>query len=157
MKLWRINLKPGSQKPGLDVTEFCVERKVVGIGWKVDPAPTSKADYLKRGKERYGGKGKRSWSAAANALLNRMSTGDLIWTRNRKAVYYLGKIDGDWRPDNGPEHTEADIVNLRPCVWVRVGTMDNVPGAVINAFRPAATIQRVSDPHALEYSRFLFT
>src|SRR5205823_3419243 len=90
------------------------------------------------------------------ALLNRIAEGDLIWTRNRKAVYYLGQIAGDWRPDNDPEHTEADIVNLRPCVWVRVGTMDNVPGAVINAFRPAATIQHVSDPHALEYSRFLF-
>src|ERR1700676_918943 len=107
MKLWRINLKPGSHKPGLDVTEFCVERKVVGIGWVVDPAPISKEDYWKRGKERYSGKGKRSWSSAANALLNRMAPGDLIWTRNRKAVYYLGKIpidDGDWRPAMSPEH-----------------------------------------------------
>jgi hypothetical protein len=156
MKLWRINLKPGLSKPGLDVTEFCVEREIMGIGWKVDPTPVSKADYLKRGKECYGGKGKRSWSAAANALLNRMSIGDLIWTRNRKAVYYLGQITGDWRADDSPEHTEADLVNLRSCIWVRVGTMDNVPGAVINAFRPASTIQRVSDPHALEYSRFLF-
>ena len=156
MKLWRINLKPGSQKPGLDVTAFCVERKVVGIGWKLDPAPTSKEDYLKRGNDRYSAKGKRGWSVATNALLNRMADGDLVWTRDRHASYYLGKIDGEWRPDNSPEHVEADIVNLRSCKWIRVGTMDQVPGAVINAFGPAATIQHVSDPHSLEYSRFLF-
>jgi hypothetical protein len=137
------------------VTEFCVERKVAGFGWKVDPAPISKEDYLKRGKELYSGKGK-GWSVAANALLNRMSPGDLIWTRNRQAVYYLGKVNGEWRPDMSLEHVEANIVNLRPCVWVRVGTMDNVPGAVINAFRPAATLQNVRDPSALLYSRFLF-
>lgn len=156
MKLWRINLKPGSQRPGQDVTEFCVERQIVGIGWKVETVPTSKVDYLHQGKLSYGGTGKRSWSAATNTFLNRMSIGDLIWTRNRNAVYYLGKIDSDWRYDNRPEQVEAGILNLRSCLWVRVGTMDNVPGAVINAFRPAATVQRVSDFHSLEYSKFLY-
>jgi hypothetical protein len=71
-----------------------------------------------------------------------------VWTRNRKAVYYLGRIDGDWLPEMTPEYVEADIVNVRPCIWTRVGTMDNVSGAVINAFRPAATLQNVSDASA---------
>lgn len=153
--LWRINLKPGSNDPTQDVTEFCVKHGIVGIGWPVDPAPTSVPDYQRRAKEHYKGKGRKSWSRATNAF-SAMKSGDLIWTRNRKAVYYLGKITGDWKTNYGREFAAAEVVNVRPCDWKRVGTMDNVPGVVINAFRPAATVQRVRDSGALAYSQRLY-
>ena len=152
-QLWRINLKPDSQQ-GVDATGFCIDRGIVGIGWGLDPAPTTKEDYWQRGRALY--KKGRSWSAAANAVLHRMRVGDLIWTRNRQGVYFLGKIAGDWRHEVGPDYLAADIANVRPCTWAKVGAMDNVPGSVINAFRPASTVQRVSDPSAELYSQLLF-
>lgn len=155
MRLWRINLKPGSEQ-GVDAAEFCISREIVGIGWRADNQPTTKEDYWKRAKELYLPKYKRGWAAAAKALLYRMAEGDLIWTRNRTGVYFLGRIDGEWRHDVSDDHAKADIVNLRKCRWSRVGTMDNVPGAVINAFRPSATVQCVSDASAALYSEFLF-
>ena len=62
--LWRINLKPGSEQ-GVDAAAFCIERGVVGIGWRVDPAPSDRHDYWARARQRYHAAGKRSWAAAA--------------------------------------------------------------------------------------------
>jgi len=153
VQLWRINLKPASQK-GVDAATFCIDRGIVGIGWALDPAPTTKDDYWQRGRALY--KKGRSWSAAANALLHRMKVGDLIWTRNRQGVYFLGRITDDWRHEVGPDFLAADIANVRPCIWAKVGAMDNVPGSVINSFRPASTVQLVTDSSAALYSQLLF-
>lgn len=153
VQLWRINLKPDSQQ-GVDAAGFCIGRSIVGIGWAIDPPPTTKDDYWQRGRTHY--KKGRSWSAAANAVLHRMRDNYLIWTRNRQGVYFLGKIVGDWRHEVGPDFLAADIANVRPCTWAKVGAMDNVPGSVINAFRPASTVQLVSDPSAALYSQLLF-
>lgn len=153
MQLWRINLKPDSQQ-GIDAAEFCISGKIVGIGWAVDPSPSTKEEYWRLGEKAY--KTGRSWSAAANAVLYRMKVGDLIWTRNRQGVYFLGRIESDWRHENAPTFVAADIANVRSCSWVKVGAMDNVPGAVINGFRPAATVQLVTDASAALYSQLLF-
>jgi hypothetical protein len=153
VQLWRINLKPDSQQ-GVDAATFCIDRGIVGIGWALDPAPVTKDDYWNRGRATFG-QG-RSWSAAANVVLHRMRVGDLIWTRNRQGIYFLGKIADDWRHEVGPDFKAADIANVRSCTWAKVGAMDNVPGAVINAFRPASTVQLVSDPSATVYSQLLF-
>jgi hypothetical protein len=146
-------MKTAAWHKGMDVTEFCVKRGLVGIGWGLDPASATREEYWRRGRATWGRKG---WSAAANALLFRMNDGDFVWARNRQFTYYLGKIDGPWRPENGPEFVEYNLGNVRPCVWTRIGTEDRVPGAVINAFRPRSTIQQVTDPEALILSQFIF-
>lgn len=153
MRLWRINLKPKSQQ-GISTSEFCFSNHIVGIGWQVDPVPKTKEEYFQYGKQKY--KVGRGWSAAANAFLNRMKEGDLIWSRNRQGNYYLGSIDSDWRYESGAAFTNADIPNVRSCKWVEVGLMDSVPGSVINGFRPAATVQRIKDKSAALYSQFLY-
>jgi hypothetical protein len=155
MQLWRINIKPDSEQ-GLDATEFCVDRGIVGIGWGIGTMPTTKDDYRKIASEAhkasYG-----SWLRATNAILDGLSVGDLIWTRNRSAVYYLGRISGEWEYRHGEEYSRADVANVRPCSWVKVGSMDHVPGSVINSFGPNATIQRVTDSSAALYSSLLFS
>jgi len=154
-QLWRTNIKPDSDK-GLDATEFCVERGIVGVGWGIATMPISKEDYRKVASEAHKA-WYSSWVRATNALLDGLQVGDLIWTRNRSAVYYLGRIKGEWEFRQGEEYTTADIANVRPCKWVKVGSMDYVPGSVINSFGPSATIQRVNDSSAALYSSLLLS
>lgn len=153
MQLWRINLKPQSQQ-GIDAAEFCTSRGIVGIGWAIDFHPASKEEYLQRASQLHGTG--RGWKAASNAILFRMRRGDLIWTRNRSGVYFLGRVDDDWRYESQAEFVAADITNIRSCTWTLAGPMDSVPGSVINGFRPRATVQLVVDENAITYSQFLF-
>ncbi len=152
-QLWRSNMKTAGWNKGLDVTEFCVKQGIIGIGWGLDPAPTTREEYWKRGRETWGGRG---WSAAVNALLFRMNDGDFVWVRNRQFTYYLGKISGSWRPENRADHLEYDVRNVRPCVWTRIGTEGHVPGAVTNSFRARSTIQQVNDRDSMTLSEFIF-
>lgn len=155
MQLWRINIKPDSEQ-GLDATEFCVERSIVGIGWGIGTLPETKDEYRRIAAEAHKA-GYKSWLRATNAILDGLCIGDLIWTRNRSAVYYLGRISGEWEYRHGEDYGRADVANVRPCTWVKVGSMDHVPGSVINSFGPNATIQRVTDSSAGLYSSMLFS
>lgn len=114
MKLWRINLKPNSTGGIDDATGFCVERDVVGVGWPVQTNPATKEEYFALARQRYGGKGKRGWSAAVRAVLHRMAPGDLVWTRDRRSVYYLGKIAGEWQPVRDEEFVRAGLARRLP-------------------------------------------
>lgn len=154
MQLWRMNLKPESVQ-GVDAAAFCINQGVLGIGWRLDAPPASREDYWSRGEATFAKFG-RSWSASANAVLYRMQTGDLVWTRDCRGTYFLGRISGDWEYRATQEYQDADIINVRPCEWRKVGTMDYVPGAVINGFRAQATVQAVYDVSATLYSQFLF-
>lgn len=154
MQLWRINIKPDSQS-GLDAPEFCVERQIVGVGWGINSIPATKDEYRKLAAAIHS-QYLTSWRRATNAVLDGIVVGDLIWTRNRSAVYYLGRIRGEWEYRQGEEYRLADIANVRSCEWIKVGSMDNVPGSVINSFGPSATVQRVADPSAALYSSLLF-
>ncbi|MDG1873423.1 MAG: hypothetical protein P8J27_05905 [Mariniblastus sp.] len=153
-KLWRCNLKTSSSK-NIDPAKFCIENGIVGIGWKLDQAPTSKEDYWEQARIAYKAFG-RSWSAAANVLLYRMQVDDLVWSRNSKAQYFLGRIVSDWEYSDSQKHLDADVINFRKCHWVKVGTVDNVPGSVVNSFIPSATVQAVNDATAKNYSKILF-
>jgi hypothetical protein len=150
MNLWRIQLKPAALKD-IDVTKFCVDKKIVGTGWPVEIAPSSSEDYLMQAKKQYG-KG----SKGVSAFVNRFQVGDFVWVRNRTPCYFLGKITGEWEYRGADEHRQADIVNVRRCEWVEAGPMDNVPGAVINNFRVRKTVLRVKDDNALVYSQYFF-
>lgn len=161
MQLWRIHIKPDAQK-GIDPVDFCLQRNIAAIGWAVSRSPTSKDDYRSLVEAEYPAhfseswpNWRRSWCPAANAILDHINNGDLIWTRNQQAKYFLGKIDGDWQYNGSTEHTDADVINIRPCQWIEVGLMDNVPGSVINSLNRRAAVQRVVDTNALLYSQYL--
>jgi hypothetical protein len=158
MHLWRINLKPGRCEAGIDAAEFCIERRILGVGYRVDRVPSDINEYLALGLQKYATDKKRKakWSATTKAVGCKIGDKDLIWTRNRQGHYYLGKVRGGWEYRDGVDYARADIFNVRGCDWVSVGALDNVPGAVISSFIPARTVQRVKDASALLYSRYLF-
>tara|TARA_B100000315_G_scaffold239549_1_gene258438 strand:- start:2020 stop:2916 length:897 start_codon:yes stop_codon:yes gene_type:complete len=153
--IWRLNIKTAS-KAGVDPRRFCLDKGVLGVGWRVDEHETLDWDsYYQLANARYYPEDK-GWWPAVNAVYNRMSVNDLCWTRDRDGQYYLGRIASEWRYDGSPDHVEADIINARDCEWFRVGTVDSVPGKVVNSFIPARTVQTVADDSVAYYSQLLF-
>lgn len=152
MNLWRINLKPEAQK-GIDPAHFCIDRGIVGIGWAVPGQVANKEQYWIEAAKHFSGKG---WKSATTAMLNRMEVGDLVWTRDRTQTYFLGRIRSDWRYEGAQEYRQADITNVRDCDWVQVGAIDEVPGKVLNSFRPSATLQTVAGPTVAVFSSLVF-
>ena len=152
--VWRVNIKTASQK-GVNPREFCLKNNIVGIGWQIPQVGNiSWDDYINQAKEKYKSNG-RSFTAAIGALKHRMKVGDLCWTRNTNGDYYLGRITSDWRYDASPSNRAADVVNIRSCDWKKLGTVDVVPGKVVNSYISRSTVQRVTGMGVLRYSQYI--
>ena len=156
MNVWRITIKTDAVE-GVDPRRFCLERNILGVGWPVDgPQSLDWDTYHALGTATYYDDGDKGWWPAVNAIRNRMTEGDLCWTRDWEGNYYLGRVAGAWEYRATPEHTAADVVNVRRCRWMRAGTVDSVPGKVVNSFRASRTVQAVHDETVLFYSKLLF-
>ena len=152
--VWRLNIKTASQK-GVNPREFCLKNNILGIGWQISQSGNISWDeYITEAKEKYKSNG-RSFTAAIGALKYRMNVGDLCWTRNKNGNYYLGRITSDWRYDSSPHNRAADVVNIRSCEWKKLGTVDVVPGKVVNSYIFRSTVQRVTGVGVLRYSQYL--
>jgi hypothetical protein len=152
--VWRLNIKTAA-KIGVDPRRFCLDKNILGVGWQVNQSGSVDWEgYIAEARVKYKSRG-RSFSVAINALKNRMKIGDLCWTRDHDGTYYLGKITSGWRYENSKENSDADVVNVRNCEWHRVGTVDVVPGKVINSYISGSTVQKVSGENIRRYSQFL--
>ena len=152
--LWRININPDS-RPGIDPRKFCIDEKILGVGWRVDhEGPVDWETYNRLAKTKY--QNDNGWTKALNAIKERMKQDDLCWTRDLHGLYYLGRVVGEWMYCCDEKHSEADVVNYRNCSWEMPGLVDSVPGKVVNSFIPNSTIQAVHDDSALRYSQFLY-
>lgn len=163
--LWRINIKPSS-KDGVNPRRFCLEKNILGVGWAIGESDNMTWEeyedkaleiYYYEDKINFKKKhGSRSWKSAINIIKYNMKIGDLCWTRDQNGVYYLGRIIGEWEYKGTKEYIDADIVNIRKCVWIKIGLIDEVPGKVINSFAARSTVQKVWDNTAVEYSKLLY-
>lgn len=149
MTIWRVHLRPDANN--VNPVDVCLQQQVVGIGWRVPTRPANRDEYWLLGEKEYGDIG---WSKAANAIGWRMAVGDLVWVRDFYGAYYLGRVSGEWEYRDNPENIQADIINVRPCKLLRVGT--NVAGKIVNCFRPAATVQQIHDETSELFSTFIF-
>ncbi len=154
MNVWRINLKTAGEDPRI----FCLNSHIVGVGWQVDNHNSSLdwIEYKKLGEKQYKDKGSKGWWPALNGIKNRIQINDLVWTRDKQGVYYLGKITSEWRYELGNNFKKADVVNVRSCQWIKVGTVQFVPGKVVNSFIPRRTLQKIADETIRLYSKYLF-
>ena len=147
MNIWRINIKTDAI-PGVNPHTFCIQNQILGVGWPVNQdSPLDKDAYYNLGVVRYYNQGDKGWWPAINAVLYRMQSNDLCWTRDRDGNYYIGRIDGEWEYRSEPNYIEADVVNIRPCKWFEIGGVDSVPGKVLNSFRAGRTVQAMDDKH----------
>lgn len=157
MNVWRINLKPGSAS-GIDPRKLCLTNGIVGVGWQIDytKEPIDWETYEKEATKIYYDKGDKSWRPAINAIHNRMKLDDLIWTRDWQGVYYVGRITSDWYYDTSRDCEQADMINVRKCDWQKVGTIEAVPGKIVNSFIPARTVQRVTGDTIEIFSKYIY-
>ncbi|MXW07832.1 MAG: hypothetical protein F4Z87_06880 [Gammaproteobacteria bacterium] len=156
MTIWRLTINT-SAKDGVDPRKFCIENNILGFGWPVSHSKSMDWDtYERLGTETYYNDNDKGWWPAVNAIHNRMEIGDLCWTRDWEGRYYLGRVEGPWEYRADERHTNADIVNVRSCKWIYIGTDDSVPGKVINSFRASRTLQAVHDETAAFYSKLRF-
>ncbi|MDP3940205.1 MAG: hypothetical protein Q8R92_18980 [Deltaproteobacteria bacterium] len=154
-KLWRIHLRPSSET-GVDACLFCTRESVLGVGWAVGQGEQALDWQTYSSLAAIKHAGDRSWRLALTPLRTGLSIGDLCWSRDQKGIYYLGQVTGDWEYRSGEAYRRADIVNVRLCKWVEVGTVEEVPGKVLSSFVPRRILQPINDATALFYSEMVF-
>ena len=141
--LWKMNIKTDSIE-GIDPFTFCKTNKILGCGWRLTDEngekliPKDIEECEKLGREQYNTRG---FVVSIHAL-KEIDVDDLIWTRH-KGIYYICKVESKWRHDISDENYDADVLNIIDVEFLEVGTIENVPGKVINSFRARSTIQRI--------------
>jgi hypothetical protein len=146
--VWRLHIK---QEPHVLVDDrcgFCIQDRAAGIGWQTSPnEAVDWAEYCKR---------QGTVNDNVRRLHDVVRCDDLIWTRNAKARYWIGRILGEWEYRCGSGQVEANIHNVRPCEWHVVGDLVQVPGTVRNAFIRGKTLQAIRNPTIQRYSMDLY-
>ncbi|MCV7416583.1 GAF domain-containing protein [Mycolicibacterium litorale] len=62
--------------------------------------------------------------------------GALVWTRDPDGLFWLGRIDGPYRPDTTAAATAVDLVHIRPCRWLPEPFLEpEVPAVVLATYR----------------------
>lgn len=154
--LFRITIKPDS-KIG-KAFDFCQEKSIVGVGWKLWSTdgtlyvPKHIWDCEEAGRRCYP---KSRGFVTAIHCLGRMELDDLIWTRNN-GIYYLCRVTGSWEYHDEPEYLNKDLENVISVEFNEVGTVDEVPGKVVNSFRSGSSIQGIHSEIALNASKIIY-
>ncbi|MDA8375659.1 MAG: hypothetical protein M0Z50_01040 [Planctomycetia bacterium] len=154
MHLFRIHIRPYSGAADAKKTfQYCLDNGVLGVGWRLNEYQhiTDWTEYEDSASKIY------EKLDTCHYIKNRISTGDLIWTRDTEGQYYLARVLSGWeywQSQDGID-CDVDVANIFRCD-IRKVEIDSVPGKVIACFRPAKTIQEVLDPKTGEYSKHLW-
>ncbi len=157
MNVWRLTIKPDAEQ-GTDPRQFCIQKNILGFGGPVSTnGPVTWAEYEQKANEKYCiNKEWGGWRAAANAIYHEMKIGDLCWTRDTNGNYYMGRVEGPWEYCASEDHLSADIVSVRPCRWIEIGTVDAVPGKILNSFRAPRTLQAIYGDTVQNFSKLMY-
>jgi hypothetical protein len=153
MNVWRLHLKSAAAS-GQNPQEFCISNKIAGIGWPVNTKreKLNKTQFEKLCRSKYG-----KLPGSVNAMVNRMSIGDYIWTRKGNQEYFLGKIVSDWAYENADDFVTNDVVNYRKVEeWKSKGEIDKIPGKVVSAFRATSALQQIDSDAIRHISDFIW-
>lgn len=160
--VYRMHIKPASKKKESPF-EFCKNEKIIGIGWQLNEENVKelkKENIFKKYKElvvnQYNCKAiKRTVNCFEEILKNEDS---LVWTRDKNNEYYICRISSrNWEYNDDERHKSNDIVSFfREVEYVYVGTVEEVPGKIVNSFIPKATIQRVHDENILKITQMIY-
>ncbi len=154
--LWRTTVKTGSQDG--KAFEFCLQNNILGVGWCLRNTdgtpyiPPSIEECEKKGREQYDSC--RGFVVSIHAL-KEMAVDDLIWTRHN-GVYYLCRVLSTWKYNCDAAHIYEDVINYVDVEFHEIGTVEMVPGKVVNSFRASAALQRIKGDVPLKYSEHLY-
>lgn len=153
MNLFRIHIRPSGGSSDMDATfRYCLDHRLLGVGWRVPELVNT-----------------RDWDEYERAALpvhgpvrqpryiqRYVEKGDLVWTRDPRAHYYLARVTDRWEYWQDRAGREKDIANVFRCDLHKVDLV-RVPGTVVSSFGlRGQTIQRVDDHSALVYSQHLW-
>jgi hypothetical protein len=130
--------------------QFCLDGRFLGVGWGAGPEPVDWDGYQIVAEDWYG-----RVDPSVRAVHD-MDDGTLIWTRDPRGAYYLGRVTGGWRYLTGEPAERYDMRNVRPVEIVGCGVEAIVPGKVANSFIARRALQRINDEAARRYSASLF-
>ena len=154
MYLFRIHVRPSGGKADMQTTfDYCLRNGLLGVGWRTHSQRNTKNwdEYFKEASQIYG---KLQICEYINEYV---SEGDLVWTRDVEAQYYLARVTSGWEYWAAPDAIELDIdvANIFRCVFQKVD-IDAVPGKVVACFRASRTIQEIADDRTVGYSKHLW-
>ena len=89
-------------------------------------------------------------------MMDRMRVGDFVWMRDLSGTYYVGQITSNFFCLNKDEYNRLNLRMSRRCMWLKVGTEEKVPGAVIRSTTQPNSISKIPNKEATIYSDFLY-
>jgi len=154
MYLYRIHIRPQGGEANIQTTfNYCLSNGLLGVGWRTETNRNTKVwdEYFDEA------------SKLHNNLQNcayihkRIKEGDLVWTRDGQAQYYIARVKSGWEYWQSQEAVDfdIDIANIFRCDFQRV-VKDAVPGKVIACFRAPKSVQSIADNATIEYSKYLW-
>jgi hypothetical protein len=165
MQVWRIHIRPGGGDPSIthaDCINVCLRKGILGVGWGLPATPADPFDPREVWKlasdpeNGYERQSLNSFSYALNSLTS-INQGDLLWTRDTRGMYYLGRVTGPYRYTDDEDCQAVDLCNVVPTELRQVGTPSAVPGKIVSAFRPPRTVQRINGRSVTRYSEYLWS
>ena len=155
MYLFRIHIRPqGGSASVQTIFNYCLSNDLLGVGWQTNTKKNTK------NWDEYFGEASQIHSnlQSCKYIHKWVSEGDLVWTRDGEANYYLARVISGWEYWRSAEGAEldVDIANIFRCELRRV-ELDAVPGKVVACFRPTRAIQSIADDRVMEYSKFLWS
>lgn len=148
-RLFRAHIRPRVADPA-PTLDYCLNHGLIGIGWGAggfDNLSPTVEEY----RAAYNGK-----LDPSVACFMQLHMDDLVWFRDRKGIYYLARVTGDWRSWNAEVARALDLRNVRDAEIVTAGSEESIPGKVIAAFTAGRTFRAIHSDTALDYSRTLF-
>ncbi len=157
--IYRIHLKPQNDKKE-NPFKFCKQKSIVGIGWPLDEENLEKfkkesnfENYKKLVLEQYN---KDTGLKKAINCYSEIEKDDLIWARDRDNIFYICRVTGKWEYSYENDNKVNDIFSYFPVEYVKVGTVEEVPGKVVNSFRANATLQRIHGESIFEMTKKIY-
>ncbi len=154
MYVFRLHVRPQGGATDVKTTfDYCLRNKLLGVGWRVNDLEntTDWNAYYSEAKKIHENLN------VCKYIKKWVGKGDLIWTRDQNAQYYLAQVQSGWEYFATEEAREKDIdiANIFRCDIQKI-ELDSVPGKVIACFRPTRTFQEIADSKAVEFSKYLW-
>jgi hypothetical protein len=151
--VFRLNIKTDAEQ-GVDPKAFCLKEGIAGVGWAIENADHS-LDWQEYCQLAPSNHPDGSWMAVIG--LRDIQDGSAIWTRSgyrENTVFWVGVVTGPWQYRYDAEARAADVVNIRPVIWHRVGGYDSVPDAIAKAFTPAV-LSTIKQQEGVKFTEIL--
>ena len=154
MHIFRIHIKPKSGRADMETTfDYCLKEKILGVGWRTKSNKNTK-DWDEYYQEASQG---RDNLHVCGYIKNEVHRDDLVWTCDPTGRYYLARVLSGWEywTTEESQKKDIDIANIFRCDIKLVSAAD-VPGKVIDCFKPPKSIQKIKAPEVWNHSRRLW-